>query len=179
MKIYLFSFLFILHHFFLNAQIINIDEKNGFKEFIFDSKMEKWSGQISRIGKNETLPGLIGYRYSGECCQTILDYNVRNINLFFDEKSSLLKVIIVEFTIPDYDQNGGIITDDVLQVKVNSESYFGPITSVNMDSGFLQFEWQGDKVVIDLQASGTTPDVKGFFIISSKAYLIKQNNSKF
>ncbi len=161
------------------SQTIDIDEKFGFKEFVINSKINKWSGQISEWGRHEKLPGLFGYTYDGNCCNTILDFNVKNIILFFEDKTDLLKIILVQIEIPDYDGNGAIITDDVLNLKSRTEYYFGPVRSQNARTGSFSFEWKGEKVIINLEIAGSTPNVNGIYKIAEKEYLMKSNNSKF
>jgi hypothetical protein len=175
------TLIFIFIIFFLKipfalGQIINIDEKNGFKELILGDSIKKWEGQLSI--PIESKKGLVGYYYTGDCCKQMFEFNLKSICLFFKND----KLVLIElFTKDDYI---GIHSHDYYHDTFIK--YFGrPDDSGVKDKseeGEFSFRWIGNKVIIDLiEAIG--PTINGWrwakVRIYDKKYLIESVNSGF
>lgn len=123
-----------------NCQSSIVSEKNGFKEFQFGDSLSKWILNLS--GANSEG----GYQYSGSCCQDFLDYKADKIYLYF-EKQKLYKVLVF-FPVPDYNNDGAIITDDIIKVFHTLDNFFGKSISSNAESGLIKGEWRTPKMNI-------------------------------
>lgn len=123
-----------------NCQSSIFSEKNGFKDFQFGDSMSKWVLDLSGVNSDG------GWEYSGSCCRDFLDYKADKIFLYFD-KMKLYKVVVF-FPVPDYNNDGAIITDDILKVFQTFDSYFGKNNAVNAESGLMKGEWLTPKMSI-------------------------------
>lgn len=59
-----------------------LESKRGFKDFVLGTNVSKYSGQLSYV---DIVKGENHYIYTGSCCQTMLDYDVDKVELYFKE----------------------------------------------------------------------------------------------
>jgi hypothetical protein len=61
-----------------------LEERRGFKEFELGDSYSEWESDIERLGKTDQ--GYLGYKYVGECCQSVFDWEVQQLWLGFSDK---------------------------------------------------------------------------------------------
>jgi hypothetical protein len=75
---------------FSNAQNTLLESKKGFKDFIIGTSTSQFTSQLKYI---DDIKGEKHYVYTGSCCQTMVDYPVDKIDLFYkDDKLVTIKV---------------------------------------------------------------------------------------
>jgi len=171
---------------FLALQSHGQSDKYGFKDFQFGDSLSKWILQLS--GTNSSG----GYLYAGSCCKEFLDFKADKIFLYFDE-GKLYKVMVF-FPIPDFNNDGAIITDDIQNVFASFDNYFGEHNAQTWDSGIVKSEWTTSKMSVLFMFSnkgegnpypqipklGTNTGYYSSIIsIVSLSYLDKQKKDKF
>jgi hypothetical protein len=168
--------MFITFTFGSKGQIINFDERNGFKDFRFGDSFEKWQPFLKPggISNDDELV----YIYTGNCCQTVLDYSIKEHHLIFDDKKKLVAIVLF-FDIPDYDNSHGIITNDIVNVTNNLERYFGKASSFEWTYGKTKYNWAGEKVGISFQCQINNENVKALLYIQSMEYYRAKLKNKF
>ena len=168
----------------LHAQLIDLNLKNGFKEFTFGDSRTKWQKDLGYFNAQG------GDEYIGTCCHEILDFKAERIYLYF-ENDKLYRIMIF-IKIPDYDNNGCIITSDVSTAINSISSYFGKPSNYKMNGVPFQAEWSASKINVwfywtnigdDLPYDQFPAGVAGKYIslisIMSNEYLNKQSQMKF
>jgi len=70
-----------------------LESKKGFKDFVIGTSPTKFNGQLSFI---DIVKGENHFVYTGNCCQTMLDYEVQKVDLYYKD----YKLVTVKITLP-------------------------------------------------------------------------------
>ena len=167
-------FLFILSTSQISAQILNINEINGFKELKLGDPFSKWQAYLGepRVIKD----GLIIAQYKGDCCKYAFNLKIENIDLYFEND----KLVWIElFTI---DKFTGVHFYDYAYYSTIFNSYFGKYNAVIQKprkDGDFEEQWIGEKVILDVTSFfGSSVDGYQSAFISVIDYNYLKNNAK-
>ena len=137
---------------YAHGQTINkLDEKNGFKDFKLGDSYTKWSNYLTFDGTWKD--GSKAYVYTGNCCNTVFEYDIESIILrFYSEK--LVAIILTTKKFQESFDVSGQYTNwrskDFESIKTSFSILFGPPTGLDKgeNTGTITHSWIGKKVVL-------------------------------
>ena len=139
-------FLFIIINSIFSQQLVDLDKKNGFKQFSLRSSPE----QINNIEKIENQysknPLIKEYRYIGDDIKAIFNVDIKEIKLnFFKNK-------LFSLTIEFGDENREFNDEDYKLISYAlMETYGKVIKNAKTDENILKGSaWIGEKVILEL-----------------------------
>ena len=147
------TLLFSFFIFFNGISQVNLklDEKNGFKDFQIGDSYEKWKLNLVKISGEKDR---IIYRYNGECCQQVFNYEVEEILLEFRSN----KLINISITLEQWEKSTGpndftdlkTCFENIDDLAEKFDALFGPHAdySKNENTGIISYGWYGNKIAL-------------------------------
>ena len=126
-----------------------LDKKNGFKEIKLGTTFESLKSNLEL--SNTFSSSVKRYKFTGDCCQTIFEYNVDEIHLLFSNDSLVMIFIYLEqFQKPysESNKNTNWENTNFESIKKSFSLLFGQPSSTDMDdnTGNVIYNWIGENV---------------------------------